>query len=139
MKRNAAVIAVLAIVLLGAIQAEPSKPLGVSVTINPSSQEPFQLLRRRVPPDSYIARVFVYDAADKSVQHAGGEVIVSAGQRQATTNTVEGTTVTFTVAVSKDNTRAMTEVVAKRGDKIVLHQQSDVVLRVPERAAVPLR
>lgn len=133
MKRSAALVAVLAIVFLGAIKpAEKpaaSDPLGVRVEITPTSNDPFQLLRKRAHPDSYACRASVYNAANSRSVMAGSEVIVMAGERQTRTEIVDGVEVTFTVAVSKDSSRAITDVTAKRGQQIVLHQQSDVALR----------
>ena len=137
--KRAAFVAVLAIFLLGAVQvpelARPSEAnaLGVRVTINPASEEEYQLLRRRVPPGSYVARASIYNAADERVL-GSSEVILAAGANQTSTTTTAGLTVTFTVGLSQDNTRAGTKVTAKRGEQIVLQQQSDVVLRAPERA-----
>ena len=137
--KRAAFVAALAIFLLGAVQvpelARPSEAnaLGVRVTINPASEEEYQLLRRRVPPGSYVARASIYNAADERVL-GSSEVILAAGANQTSTTTTAGLTVTFTVGLSQDNTRAGTKVTAKRGEQIVLQQQSDVVLRAPERA-----
>jgi len=131
MKRGVVVIAVLALSLLGTawVQvAPPDRMLGVRITVNPSSKDPYRLLQKRTPPGAYIARANFYDANNQ--QHAIGDadLAVLPGSRQSSTKMIDGNSVTLTVAVSSDASRAVTEVVAKRGAKIVMHQESDVVL-----------
>ena len=136
--KRLAMVPVLALLLLGAIRSNDAVPLGVRVSVAPSVHDEFQLLRRATP-DTYTCRASVYDATDERYGFVAPEVIVAAGERQTKTEARDGLEVTFTVAVSKDNDRAATEVVAKRGEKIVLRQKSDIVLRTPGRAIVPLR
>src|SRR6185503_3153965 len=136
--KRIAIVSVLAFLLIAAMRTNDAVPLGVQVTIAPSTHDPYQLLRRATP-ETYTCRAFVYDATNERYGFASPEVIVAAGERQTTTERADGLEVTFTVGVSKENDRAATEVVAKRGDKIVLRQKSDVVLRGPGRAIVPLR
>jgi hypothetical protein len=92
-----------------------------------------------VTPESYRCHASVYDATNEARGFARPEVIVAAGQRQTKTVRGDDLEVTFTVAVSKENDRAATEVTARRAGKIALQQKSDVVLRPPGRAIVPLR
>jgi len=136
--KHIAMVPVLALLLLGAIRSNDAVPLGVRVSVAPSAHDEFQLLRRATP-DSYTCRASVYDATDERYGFVAPEVIVAAGERQTKTEARDGLEVTFTVAVSMDNDRAATEVVAKRGEKIVLRQKSDIVLRTPGRTIVPLR
>jgi hypothetical protein len=137
MKRFA-IVSVLAFLLFVAMRANDAVPLGVQISIAPSGHDEYQLLRRATP-DTYTCRAFIYDATNERYGFADPQVIVAAGERQTTTESRDGLEVTFTVAVSKENDRAAAEVVAKRGDKIVLRQKSDVVLRGPGRTIVPLR
>lgn len=136
--KRIAIVPVLALLLLGAIRSNDAAPLGVQVSVAPSAHDQYQLLRRATP-DTYTCRATVYDATDERYRFATPEVIVAAGERQTKTEVSDGLAVTFTVAVSKANDRAATEVVAKRGEKIVLQQKSDILLRTPGRAIVPLR
>lgn len=136
--KRIAVVSGLAFLLFAAMRTNDAVPLGVQVSIAPSAHDPYQLLRRATP-DTYTCRAFVYDATDERYGFATPQVIVAAGERQTATELRDGLEVTFTVAVSKENDRAATEVVAKRGDKIVLQQKSDIVLRGPSRTIVPLR
>ena len=136
--KGIAIVPVLALLLLGAIRSNDAVPLGVRVSVAPSAQDEYQLLRRATP-DTYTCRADVYDATDERYGFVAPEVFVAAGERQTKTETRDGLEVTFTVAVSKANDRAATEVVAKRGEKIVLRQKSDIALRTPGRTIVPLR
>ncbi len=136
--KRIAIVSVLAFLLFAAMRTNDAVPLGVQVSIAPSTHDPYQLLRRATP-ETYTCRAFVYDATDERYGFAAPEVIVAAGERQTATERTDGLAVTFTVAVSKENDRAATEVVAKHGDKIVLRQKSDILLRTPGRTIVPLR
>ena len=136
--KRIAIVSVLAFLLFAAMRTNDAAPLGVQVSIAPSTHDPYQLLRRATP-ETYTCRATVYDATDERYGFAAPEVIVAAGERQTKTEVRDGLSVTFTVAVSKENDRAATEVVAKRGEKIVLRQKSNVVLRTPGRTIVPLR
>ena|SRR5690349_10818695 len=131
-------VAVLAFLLLAA-KYDESQPLGVNVTIAPASREEYQLLRDRIAPDTYVCRAQVYDAANESYVFATPSVAVKPGERQSDTVTVQGLQVKFTVAVSKENDRATSQVVAKRGEKVVLSQTSDVALHARGKTIVPLR
>lgn len=117
MKRVVAV-SVLAFLLFAAMRSNDATPLAT--------------------PETYRCSAVVYDATDEHRVFASPEVIVAAGERQSKTVVVEGLEVTFTVAMSRGNDRAATEVVGKRGEKIVLRQKSDVALRAPKQAIVPL-
>jgi hypothetical protein len=136
--KRIAMVPVLALILLGAIRSNDAVPLGVRVSVAPTSNDSYQLLRRATP-DTYTCSASVYDATDERYGFVAPEVIVAAGERQTKTEVRDGFEVTFTVAVSKANDRAATEVVAKRGEKIVLRQKSDIVLRTPGRTIIPLR
>ncbi len=136
--KRVALVSVLAFLLFAAMRSNDATPLGVRVTVAPSQRDPYQLLRR-VTPETYRCSAVVYDATDERRGFASPEVIVAAGERQSKTVVVEGLEVTFSVAVSRGNDRAATEVVGKRGEKIVLRQKSDVALRAPKQAVVPLR
>lgn len=136
--KRIAIVSVLAFLLFAAMRTNDAVPLGVQVSIAPSVHDPYQLLRRTTP-ETYTCRAYVYDATDERYGFASPEVVVAPGERQTKTEVREGLSVTFTVAVSKTNDRAATEVVARRGDKIVLRQKSNVVLRTPGRTIVPLR
>jgi hypothetical protein len=136
--KRIAMVPVVALLLLGAIRSNDAVPLGVRVSVAPSAHNEYQLLRRATP-DTYTCRASVYDATDERYGFVAPEVIVTAGERQTKTEVRDGLEVTFTVAVSHANDRAATEVVAKRGEKIVLRQKSDIVLRTPGRTIVPLR
>jgi hypothetical protein len=136
--KRIAIVSVLAFLLFAAMRSNDAVPLGVQVSIAPSAHDPYQLLRRATP-ETYTCRATVYDATDERFGFANPEVIVAAGERQSKTEVGNGLEVTFTVAVSKENDRAATEVVAKRGDRIVLRQKSNIVLRTPGRTIVPLR
>lgn len=139
MKRSLIVaVLVLAFLLMAAMKSEEPMPLGVRVSIAPSTHDPYQLLRRETP-ETYKCRAVVYTVADETKGIAAPEVVVAAGERQSRTVTDRGLRVTFTAAISKGNDRAATEVEIKRGEKIVFQQNSDVVLRAPGRAIVPLQ
>jgi hypothetical protein len=145
MKRGAALVAVLAIVLLGATKpdgakvVDPSAQFGVRVTVWPSTQETYQLLPGRVHPDTYTCRADVYDIDDERVALALPTVIVAPGQSGTDTKRFNDVDVTFTVAISKDSTRAMTRISAKRDGKNVMHQESEVTLRPGAGRVLPLR
>jgi hypothetical protein len=126
-------VPVLAFFFFTAMGNHEDVPLGVRIAIAPSSQDDYQLLRRRTRPDTYTCRAHVYDATDEAYGFTVSEVIVAAGERETKTDKVGDLEVTFTVAVGKDSNQAATEVTAKRGGKIVLDQHSDVMLRVPGR------
>ena len=128
--KRLAIVSVLAFLLIAAARSNESVPLGVRVSIQPSTPGPYQLLRR-TRPDTYTCRPSVYDATQERFEFAAPEVIVAAGKRQTAVEVKDGLEVTFTVAVSRESDRAATEVVARRGDRIVLQQKSDVVLRTP--------
>lgn len=137
--KRLAVVSMLAFLFFVAANTEQPIALGARVTIAPTEKDPIQLLAPRSIPGAYRCRAMVTDAADPRVVIAMPEVVVSPGQRETKTVKQKDLAVTFTVAVSKENDRAMTSVVAKRGEKIVLQQESDVVLRTPGRAIVPLQ
>ena len=138
MKRFA-VVSILAFLFLIGANTDAPKPLGVRVTIAPTEDDPIQLLRPRSIPGAYRCRAQVHDATDVRNIIAMPEVVVSPGHKETKTVKEKDLTVTFTVGVSKENDRAMTTVVAKRGEKIVLQQGSDVLLRARKPAIVPLR
>lgn len=131
--KRLAIVSVMAFLLIAAARSNDAVPLGVRVSVQPTTYSPYHLLRR-AGPDTYTCVASVYDATNERFGFAEPEVIVAPGQRRTATEVRDGLEVTFTVAVSKQNDRAATEVVAKRGDKIVLQQKSDVVLRAPGSA-----
>jgi len=128
--KRLALVSVLAFLLIAAARSNEAVPLGVRVSVQPSTLDPYQLLRR-TRPETYTCRASVYDATQERFEFAAPEVIVAAGERQTAVEVKDGLEVIFTVAVSRQSDRAATEVMAKRGDKIVLQQKSDVVLRAP--------
>jgi hypothetical protein len=138
--KRLAVLSVLAFLFLVAANEKQQVPLGVEVTIAPTENDPYQLLGpKRSIPGAYRCTARVYDASETRFTFVAPQVVVSPGRRESKTVKEQDLSVTFTVAVSQANDRAMTEVTAKRGDKIVLKQKSDVMLRTPGRAIVPLR
>lgn len=139
MKRSLIVaVLALAFLLVAAMKSDEPVPLGVRVSVAPSAHEPYQLLRRETP-ETYRCRATVYTVADETNGIAAPEVVVAAGERKSRTVTERGMRVTFTAAISKGNDRAATKVEVRRGEKLVFQQNSDVVLRSPERAIVPLQ
>lgn len=138
--KRLAVVSILAFLFFVAANNErATRPLAVMVTIAPTENDPIQLLGPRSIPGAYRCRAVVADATDQRYVFATPEVVVSPGHREVKTVKQDGLSIELTVAVSKANDRAMTKVIAKRADKIVLHQQSDVALRTPKPAIVPLR
>ena len=139
MKRSLIVaVLALAFLLFGAMKTDEVTPLGAHVTVAPSTRDPYQLLRRPTP-ETYTCRAVVYDADDPQYGFASLEVVVAAGQKQSQSVTVKGLTSTFTVGISKENHHAVTQVTAKRGEKFVLNQRSEIELRPPARTIVPLQ
>lgn len=139
--KRLAVVSILAFLFFVAANQEPTLPLGVRVTVAPTEDDPIQLLgpRARSIPGAYRCNALVHDALDPRKVVAIPEVVVSPGHRETKTVKAGEYSVTFTVGISKENDRAMTSVVAKRGDKIVLQQGSDVLLRAQKKTIVPLR
>lgn len=139
MKRSLIVaILALAFLLLAAMKTDNATPLGAHVTVAPSTRDPYQLLRRATP-DTYTCRALVYDADNPQFAFASLDVVVAPGGKESKSITVQGLTSTFTVGISKDNDRAVTQVTAKRGEKFVLNQRSEIELRAPGRTIIPLQ
>ena len=139
MKRSLIVaVLALAFLLIAAMKTDDPTPLGVDVSIAPSTRDPYMLLRRATP-DTYTCRAHIYDANDPHYGFAMAEVVVAPGEKEKKTVVVQGLEMTFTVAIGKGSDLATTKVVAKRGDKIVLNQSSVVELRGPSRTIVPLQ
>ncbi|HYC59843.1 MAG TPA: hypothetical protein VEK79_09780 [Thermoanaerobaculia bacterium] len=137
--KRLAVVSILAFLFFVAANPEPPKPLGVRVTVAPTEDDRIQLLGPRSIPGAYRCQAQVYHATDPGYLLAMPEVVVSPGHKETKIVKEKDLSVTFTVGVSKENDRALTTVVVKRGETIVLHQASDVVLRAPKPAIVPLR
>ncbi len=139
MKRSLTVaVLALAFLLIAGMKTDPVPPLlGANVQIGPSTNDPYQLLRRATP-DTYTCRALVHDANDRTYALASLEVVVAPGERQSDTVTVAGVKATFTVGLSKNSDRAVTQVTAQRGEQYLLNQRSEIELRPPARAIVPL-
>lgn len=128
MKRTAVLaVLVLSFLLISAMKTEDATPLGVNVVIAPSTRDPYMLLERATP-NTYTCRAQIYDANDRAYVFNSAEVIVSPGGKQSETVTVNGLEMTFTVGVSKEQDKAVTQVIAKRGEKMVLNQRSEIEL-----------
>ena len=123
-------LTVLAFLLFTAMRTDDPRPLGIRVEVGPSSRDPIQLLRRPTPY-TYTARALVTHPTEQYV-YAAAEVIVAPGERQTVTKKGDDMDVTFTVAVSEKRDRAKTEVVVKRGERILHVQNSDIALAAPE-------
>jgi hypothetical protein len=128
--KRLAIVSVLAFLLIAAARSNEAVPLGVKVSVQPAEHNPYRLLRR-AGPETYTCVASVYDATQERFEFVAPEVTVAAGERRTAVEVRDGLEATFSVAVSKQNDRAATEVMVKRGDKIVLQQKSDVVLRAP--------
>lgn len=134
MKRTATlVVLVFAFLLISAMKTEDDAPLGVNVVVAPSLRDPYQLLDRATP-HTYTCRADVYDANDRAYVFAAPEVFVAPGEKESKTVTWRSLEVTFTVGVSKSHDRAITQVTAKRGGRIVLNQRSEIYLAQAEPA-----
>jgi hypothetical protein len=81
----------------------------------------------------------VHFADDPTQPFAVLDLVVAPGERESRTTTARGVEIKFTVGVSRNSDRAVTQVTATRGGKFVLNQRSEVELRPPGRAIVPLR
>jgi len=139
MKRSLTVaVLALAFLLMAAMRTDDRVPMGVRISIAPSTEAEYQLLGRATP-DTYTCRARIYDATSESYGFAGADVVVAPGTKETKTVTTQGLAVTLTVAISKENHRAQARVMAKRGDRIVIDQRSEVELRAPGRAIMPLQ
>ena len=107
----------------------------VSISIQPSFMDQYQLLRRKTP-DTFTcsAHVVIPDPDGAYGEHA--ELVLLPGQSDKVTKTFGDYTMDFSVRLK--NNRAHAEVTVKRGDQIVSRQRSTVFLKADE-GVVPLR
>ena len=139
MKRSLIVaVLALAFLLFAAMKSDEATPLGANVQIAPSTRDPYQLLRRATTY-TYTCRAAVHFADDPTEPFAAVDLVVAPGDHESKTTKARGLDITFTVGVNKSSDRAVTQVTAKRGDKFVLNQRSEIELRRPEQAIIPLR
>jgi hypothetical protein len=132
------VVATLAFLMFVGMRVEENTALAVAISIAPSTASEYHLLRR-ASPETYTCRAEITGTADPHYTYATPTVVVAPGEQQTTTAKGDGLDVSFTVAVSRANDRAKTEVVVKRAGAVLLRQKSDVILRTPGRAIVPLQ
>jgi hypothetical protein len=120
--------------------AADALPVTLYVTVKPSSELPYQMLKRRVTPTSYVGSVTVLDETGKKA-FGGATVVVEPGMRETVTQKITEGEVTLAVTLSKDKSRATTEVTLSRNGVVVQKQLSDVLLRTRQLpdGIIPLR
>ena len=97
----------------------------VLVTIQPSSMNDYQLLRRPTP-DTYTCQATVFEAGTRKV-YIGAQLTALPGQTETTTARNRDYSLEFGVKMA--GTQATTTVTVKRGDKILTRQRSTVLLK----------
>jgi hypothetical protein len=106
----------------------------VSIYIQPSSMDHYQLLRRKTP-NTFTCGADVYAPQPEGVSgHV--ELVLLPGQSDKVTKVFGPYSMDFSVRLQ--NNRAHAEVTVKRGDQIVSRQRSTVFIRTDE-GIVPLR
>ena len=106
----------------------------VSINIQPSSMDHYQLLKRKTPNTfTCVAEVI---APGNDGTHGRAEVVLLPGQADKVTEVFGAYSMDFSVRLK--NNRAQAEVTVKRGEEIVSRQRSTVFIRTDE-GVVPLR
>jgi len=106
----------------------------VSISIQPSSMDHYQLLRRKTP-DTFTCVAEVM-APGAGVAYGRAELVLLPGKADKVTKAFGPYSMDFSVRLK--NNRAHADVTVKRGDQVVSRQRSTVFLRMDE-GAVPLR
>ncbi len=115
------------------------EPATLEISIKPSREGTIQLLGKRQTPTSYAAAVSVLDTTGKKI-FGGASVYVEPGTRETASGKLRDGEVTLTVALNREASHALAEVVVMRNGVVVQRQKSDVLLRVmPPQGNVPLR
>lgn len=114
--------------------AEPQPVFDVSIYIQPSSMDRYQLLRRKMP-STFTCRADVF-APGPNGAYGHAELVLLPGHSDKVTKEFGNYSMDFSVSLK--NNRAHAEVTVKRGDQIVSRQRSTVFLRADE-GIVPLR
>jgi hypothetical protein len=107
----------------------------VSISIQPSSMDRFQLLRRKTPETFTCLADVVAPGPGGAYGHA--ELVVLPGQADKVTKVFGDYSMDFSVRLK--NNRAFAEVTVKRGEQIVSRQRSTVFLQTTDEGIVPLR
>ena len=106
----------------------------VSINIQPSSMDHYQLLRRKTP-DTFTC-VAEVQAPEPAAAFGRAELVLLPGQSDKVTKVFGPYSMDFSVRLK--NNRAQAEVTVKRGEQIVSRQRSTVFIRTDE-GVVPLR
>ena len=124
--------------LFAAIASMPPPPLEVpevQVSIQPSSMDSIQLLRRQTP-DTYTCEAAVFEAGTNHV-YLVARLTALPGKTETVTKHAADYALEFTVKMTA--IAAQTTVTVKRGDKMLTRQRSTVYLKpVLEDRNVPL-
>ena len=97
----------------------------VSVTIQPSSMDAYQLLRRQTP-DTYTCQALVTEAGTHRL-YVAAQLTALAGHTEKVTRQAGDYSLEFAVKMGK--AQADTTVTVKRGDKVLTRQRSTVYLK----------
>jgi hypothetical protein len=100
--------------------------LEVKITIGPSSDQTFQLLRRPTP-DTYTCEALVVDPEKKMI-FARASVVAAPGVKEESKSKVGEAEIEFSVLISRPADRADTRVVVKKSGKVLTRQSSTVRL-----------
>ena len=112
------------VILTVGAKPKPPEPVAyeVTVSIEPVADSPIQLLPHHWR-NAFRCTATISDVATGAPQ-AFAKAIVQPGKRVTEIETVNGLTVLFGVEIDQNREGAVTEVVLKRGDQMLLRQRS---------------
>jgi hypothetical protein len=129
----------LAVVLLASTEAPAPAPgpFMITISVQPSSEGEYRLLRRAAP-NTYFCQVLVSDPASRTVGSA--RIVAETGKLEMVTTTYEDYSLLFSVKIDPQPraNRAETLVLIRRDYKIVAQQQSTIALLPTAPRYLPL-
>jgi hypothetical protein len=123
--------------LLTFAAAPATPPMAVSVNVQPSVMDAYQLLTRKTP-ETYTCSAFVLEVGTHQML-ANAQLVVLPGKTETTRSTHGDYGVEFTMKINAAGDRADAHVIVRRSDTIVSEQRSMITLLRPRAGNIPIQ